>query len=54
MYNDTTLKKEFEGEAIRDDRVIVVKTHHPCGMCWTFVNKKTKKEQFISEANRFD
>ena len=34
-YNDTALAGEFAGEGRKDGSVIVVKTHYPCGGCWS-------------------
>mmetsp|Transcript_19745 Transcript_19745/g.38657 ORF Transcript_19745/g.38657 Transcript_19745/m.38657 type:complete len:387 (+) Transcript_19745:271-1431(+) len=39
MYNDTKLRETvFPAEGVRDESVVVVKTHFPCANCWLLRN----------------
>lgn len=42
-YNDKSLMHEFPAEGMSDSRVIAVKTHFPCGMCWQFGPPENRK-----------
>jgi hypothetical protein len=47
-YFDPNITLTFPGEGIKDNTVIVIKTHYPCGGCWqigipnTYLNRPVK------------